>query len=132
MVDFFHECIPITPIPLERARRAADGHWYTPPASAKFKKNFGRILSALMRGKPPMEGPLYVSVCFVVPKPKTATRKYPCVKPDLDNYIKAIDAATGIIWVDDAQIVRLSAQKEYPTPDSPYLQPCIDIQVGEV
>lgn len=44
----------------------------------------------------------------------------PTVKPDTDNYIKAfLDAMTGVIWKDDAQIVDLSAHKYYA--DEPHI-----------
>ena len=38
----------------------------------------------------------------------------PTGRPDLDNLIKALtDACNGIVWRDDAQIVRLMAEKRY-------------------
>jgi len=39
-------------------------------------------------------------------RPKSNKTKWPIVKPDLDNYIKAVwDALQGIIYVNDSQIV---------------------------
>ena len=38
----------------------------------------------------------------------------PTGRPDLDNLVKALtDACNGIVWRDDAQIVRLMAEKRY-------------------
>lgn len=38
----------------------------------------------------------------------------PVTKPDVDNYAKGIkDACTGILWVDDSQVVELLVRKFY-------------------
>jgi hypothetical protein len=69
----------------------------------------------------PLSGPLAVSVAFTLPKPKSAPktrRTYPCKRPDLDKLVRAVlDAMTGIVFADDAQVVRLSARKCYPCED---------------
>ncbi len=45
----------------------------------------------------------------------------PTTKPDIDNYIKQIfDALNGLVWEDDAQIVRVEAGKFYC--DAPRLE----------
>jgi hypothetical protein len=42
----------------------------------------------------------------------------PAVKPDLDKCIRALnDALTGILWVDDGQVVGVSAKKLYGLPE---------------
>ncbi len=38
---------------------------------------------------------------------------YPVVKPDCNNFSKALDAFNGIVWVDDKQIVREIVEKRY-------------------
>ncbi|MDI9559696.1 MAG: RusA family crossover junction endodeoxyribonuclease, partial [Pseudomonadota bacterium] len=53
---------------------------------------------------------------FIFARPKTLPKKVVdhTKKPDLDNLLKALkDAMTGIVWHDDAQIVSLSARKDY-------------------
>ncbi|MFZ0699792.1 MAG: RusA family crossover junction endodeoxyribonuclease [Thermoplasmata archaeon] len=66
------------------------------------------------------EGPLAVTLMFYVPKPKSAPKKlrtWPERRPDLDKLVRAcLDSLTGIVWRDDAQVVRLEAEKEYGTP----------------
>ena len=37
----------------------------------------------------------------------------PTTKPDLDNIVKALDGMNGIVVVDDSQIVKLTATKQY-------------------
>lgn len=47
-------------------------------------------------------------------------------RPDLDNYAKAIlDGADGILYKDDAQIVKLILQKHYDE------NPRVEIKIGE-
>lgn len=60
--------------------------------------------------------PLELRVEFRVKRPKSAPKRvvHPVTRPDVDQYAKAIlDAATGILWEDDAQVVRLTATKVY-------------------
>jgi Holliday junction resolvase RusA-like endonuclease len=37
----------------------------------------------------------------------------PTSKPDLDNFMKVIDAANLVVWVDDSQIVDATLRKSY-------------------
>ncbi len=63
---------------------------------------------------PPLEGPLHVEFIFGMPRGKTVKREEPSVRPDLTKLIRAVeDACTGIVWKDDAQIVRQVASKVY-------------------
>jgi Holliday junction resolvase RusA-like endonuclease len=66
----------------------------------------------------PMQGPVGVSICFTVPKPKSAPktrRTWPDKRPDLDKLVRTIlDAITGEVIADDAQVVQLLAGKSYP------------------
>ena len=71
----------------------------------------------------PFTGPVGVSICFTVPKPKSAPktrRTWPDKRPDLDKLVRAIlDAITGEVIADDAQVVQLLASKVYPGEDTP-------------
>ena len=74
-----------------------------------------------------MEGPLKVSCCFYMPRPKghygtgrnagklkASAPRWHTNKPDIDNYIKfLLDCLNGLAWKDDAQIVFLDAIKCY-------------------
>ena len=73
-----------------------------------------------MQGRPPLTGPLQVHATFVLPRPPSAPKRRwaPEKKPDLDKLLRAaFDAATtGGAWVDDAQVVTVTAAKVYASP----------------
>lgn len=60
--------------------------------------------------------PLVVEMIFMVTRPQSAPKSvlYPAKRPDLDQYIKLLlDAANGVLWRDDAQVVDLWARKAF-------------------
>lgn len=68
--------------------------------------------------------PIALAATFVVPRPESHLRKdgllrpgakrSPTGKPDLSKYLRAIeDAITGVLWRDDAQVVRATVSKRY-------------------
>lgn len=67
----------------------------------------------------PMLGPINLSALFVMPRPKSMTRKkgpnpryWSAKKPDVDNLMKSLqDALTGIVYADDAQIAAAVIRK---------------------
>ncbi len=55
---------------------------------------------------------LQAQCCFK--RPKSVTRKFMTTKPDASKLLRAIeDALTGVVYVDDAQLVRSWAAKHY-------------------
>lgn len=81
-----------------------------------------------------MQGPLKMSITLVLPYPKSLSAKkrretkHVSVRPDLDNYAKAIlDALNNAsVWNDDAQVSDLSIKKIYGDI------PCAEIEVEEL
>jgi Holliday junction resolvase RusA-like endonuclease len=88
------------------------------------------------------ERPLAVGILFTLPRPKghylpTNSRraapelrpdapKHPAGKPDADKLLRAVlDALTGLVWRDDAQVVDILARKLYGE------RPGADITVSE-
>ncbi len=58
-----------------------------------------------MGARHPFQGPVKLSVRFVLPRPKSVTRELPCVRPDLSKMLRAIeDAMTSIVYRDDSLI----------------------------
>jgi Holliday junction resolvase RusA-like endonuclease len=66
--------------------------------------------------------PLYCSLQFFLPRPRTAKRHYPSVKPDLDKTTRAVwDALTTAgVWADDCQVTRANMSKSY-ADDEPFV-----------
>lgn len=86
---------------------------YTPKPYRTWQEEAAAAL-ALIPFEGPIEGPVEVELMFFALKPKTSKLTHP--RPDIDNYEKSIlDALTkdGRFWVDDSQVVSLSASKAW-------------------
>lgn len=106
--------IPLEPVAWQRVKRSGTGVAYVPAKTRSFKTAFG--LLAKRYAAKPLEGPLHLTAVFFLKAPKKMPkgREYPDVRPDLDNYIKAIkDGGNGILWNDDGQICRITSGKYY-------------------
>jgi len=114
------------PVPMGRPRFARNGRFvktYTPTKSIAYKM----LIKAGIRNQyhdEPVTGPLHVELNVYRSIQKSNSKKEhakrlsgahrPIVKPDIDNYFKAVtDACTGLLWVDDAQIVSTRSNKYY-------------------
>ena len=64
-----------------------------------------------------LQNPVEIALVFHLPKPKTVTRKWPAVKPDLDKLIRSTfdGLTTGGLYTDDALVIAVSASKQYAT-----------------
>ena len=105
-------------------KKTGRGMAYTPSKTKQYEELVGWQARSAMRGDPPFDGPLAVEIDIVTTVPaswplgrKIKARKgiiWPAGKPDLDNYVKAlVDGLNGIVFVDDMQIVRMTATKQY-------------------
>ena len=65
----------------------------------------------------PITNPVEIALIFFLPKPKSVTRKWPSVKPDLDKLIRSTfdGLTTGGLYTDDALVIAVSASKQYAT-----------------
>lgn len=123
-----------------RAARMRKGiRVYDPEKVSVFKRQLGMLAKQQMldRGLEPYDGPLEVCMKFYRPVQASISKKErarrlsgahrPTVKPDLSNYIKALeDGLNGIIWIDDNRIVQITAEKKYSD------RPHIVIEVNKV
>jgi Holliday junction resolvase RusA-like endonuclease len=104
--------IPGDPIPLARPRLGKNGV-YDPQAELK-EETYWEIRSLLGNRHLPLMGPLELQIVFYMKIPKKNKDIYHIKKPDLSNMIKFYeDAATGLLYKDDKQIVKITAEKKY-------------------
>jgi len=118
--------IPGKPVAQGRPRAARRGNrimMYDPKPSKDYKEYVAKIAKEYAPEEP-TEAALGVQMKIYREIPKSTTKKdrklineglkRPVVRPDTDNYTKAIlDALNGIIYKDDSQIVDLKASKYY-------------------
>lgn len=111
----FEGFLEITPIAKGRPRMSTvTGKAYTPMKTAVYERTLKHLLYNTHRPNIPAskDVPICVRVTFFMPKLKTVKRDYPTGRPDLDNLFKAFaDAANGMLWSDDSQIVEVLLSK---------------------
>ena len=93
---------------------------YDPATSRDWKRTVQQQVIDRRPPAPLAEVPLAMDLTFHLPRPQSLPKRITehTKRPDLDNLVKAIkDALRGVIYHDDAQIVRLMAGKVYS--DSP-------------
>lgn len=79
---------------------------------------------------PPMTGPVGVQMLFRLPRPAGASPGTFTTPPDVDKLSRAVlDALAGVVYVDDAQVVRLVASKVYAAP--PWSDPGVVVNVED-
>ena len=126
--------VPVEPRPKGRPRFASFGghvHAYTPKNTVQFetviKEHYIRDTHSFKYDK---DQPICVSLIFGMKIPMSTPKSRRIAmndgiirhtkKPDLDNLIKSVlDALNTVAWEDDAQIVRITAQKAYSS--EPYV-----------
>jgi Holliday junction resolvase RusA-like endonuclease len=114
--------IPFAPMPKQRPRWSPiNQRMYTPVMTRGYERDVAKLARSIMSNQQMLTGPLRLTLRFVLPRPKRPKFQQPAVRPDLDNFIKAIkDAFNGIVWSDDGQVTEITAGKYYdlvnPTP----------------
>jgi len=100
------------------------GHTYTPEKTARFEERLAWSAQSVMNRAPLFDGALDMCIhaYFSVPVSKPAKWKLdavkgkirPTKKPDIDNIVKGVaDSLNKVVYVDDTQIVCLTAFKLY-------------------
>ena len=108
--------ISIDPLPKQRPR-FGNGRTYTPYKTKKYEESI-RVSCKSQYCNAPLSGPLTAEVYFLFKRPPSIRRANHDVRPDLDNLLKALfDGMNGILFKDDAQIVRIMAYKKYSDTD---------------
>lgn len=139
-VGFF---VPGQPVAKGRpiAGRGFGGHTTlrTPQKTAAYEGLVAHACHQAMKGMPPLTGPLKLDIDMRLAIPASWSKKKqemaragvvrPTKKPDIDNVVKGIcDGMNGVAFVDDSQIVTLTARKTYG--DTPGVQVLVQILEG--
>lgn len=83
-----------------------------------YRREVANCAKAAMRGSE-MAGkhvPVAMAVDFTFLKPPSVTKKRQemTVRPDIDKCLRScLDACTGVVWLDDAQVVAIATRKQY-------------------
>lgn len=118
-LDLYGE--PVAKVRARTVRRHKFVNTYDP--QQKIKEGYKWQLKGIYREQP-LNGPLAMDITFFMPIPKSTSKVkrramangsiYHISRPDLDNLEKFIlDTMNEIIFVDDSQIVSLTARKVY-------------------
>ncbi|EAC8477266.1 RusA family crossover junction endodeoxyribonuclease [Listeria monocytogenes] len=118
--------INIPPEPQGRPRFRNVGKFtqtYDPPKSKAYKKKVAQV-AKMYAPSTPIDAPVRIKLTFYVSIPSSKSKAWkqraltgqevPSVRPDIDNYTKAIlDALNGLIFSDDGRIVEMQVFKRY-------------------
>lgn len=109
-------------VPKARPRFSKYGHVYTTPKTRAYEKIVKT--TAIDKNVPCITTALKIKIMVYKSIPKSFSKEkrrlaesgkiLPVVKPDIDNYVKAVlDGLNGILFLDDKQICDLSVGKRY-------------------
>jgi len=105
--------------------RAAPNHRgvYQDAKTRSYEAQLRFAAMQAMEGEPPTPEAVEVEITAYIAVPSSWSKKKreaalsgalrPTVKPDCNNYSKALDALNGVVWVDDKQIVDERVRKLY-------------------
>ena len=126
MITFF---VPGEPVGKGRPRvfvnkRTGRAHGVTPGKTRTYEGIVRTMAMEAMKGNPPWESGVNLELKFLFAIPQSwpdwkirlakLGAVLPTTNPDWDNASKAVvDACNGVVWRDDAQIVRVRVAKEY-------------------
>ncbi len=119
MVEFFVAGIPQQKGSKRPGWNKKTGKGYvrdTNPKAANWQTTVS-LVAQDHKQSPLWEGPIWMTLCFYLPRPKAVSMKkrpYPITIPDLDKLVRTVaDALTGVVYSDDNQICWLNLKKLY-------------------
>ncbi len=129
MIELFVHGEPVAQGRPRAYRRGNMVGFYDPKESKGWKTE---IAKAAKDATPFIPGiPLSMKMVFYLTKPKSVKRLYPIVKPDIDNFVKAVMDALKDIWGDDCQVIQISAGKRYVGTGGIWNGPGVFVAISE-
>jgi Holliday junction resolvase RusA-like endonuclease len=112
------------------------GMAFTPAKTRTYESHLRLAAQDAMGARPPIEGPVRVTMIARLPIPKSWSKRKisearlglhrPITKPDVDNYLKLLDAFNQLVFRDDSQIVEATVRKTYSE------KPALRIEIEEI
>lgn len=127
-IDYVTFWVPGKPIGQGNIRMNSQGRGYHANSGLlqPWRHNIGYCARMARTPLLAVEIPVKLKLNFYFAKPKSVTREYPTVPPDIDHLIRAVgDALKGIAYVDDSQIVSVEMAEFYG-------QQGVEISVGQL
>lgn len=98
----------------------------TNPNLKEWREQVGWAAREQMAGRGLVAAAVEVRVSVYLVRPKSVKRANPTVKPDVDKLLRgALDALTGIVYHDDAQVTSVHISKHYVNTEVPH--PCMSV-----
>lgn len=112
-----HLTIDLKAVPKARPRfNRVSRQIYTPAKTSAFESHVSFAASCVC--KRPLEGAVEVEINFNFLKAKSSKLIAHTKRPDIDNLIKSVlDGLNGVAFIDDAQIIKLIASKNFGDKD---------------
>jgi Holliday junction resolvase RusA-like endonuclease len=124
---FFSITIPEQPIAWKRPSQTKDGRRYDSQSALKERHSWLFKEAMMLAHKNCTNKPLIVQLVFTFLRVKSNKRKHHTSDPDIDNCCKYyLDSMQNVIYLNDNQIIELSAKKLYS------VQPSVNIVIFEV
>ena len=110
---------PIKPVPFKRVMQCGKRRFNSARYS-QFKDELGFFALKAMHGREPLTGAIKLSAEFYKRRKGILTGQW----GDVDNFLKAVlDSLNGICYLDDGQVVQVSAVKKFGEPHI-----CIEVE----
>ncbi len=105
--------------PIQRKKGTGKSKWGAIVTHSDKSKVWEKHIRTHLKDLRPLVGPVTIELWFFLPRPKSVTRPFPSVVPDLDKLDRAIMDGLKDIWEDDSRVVTIETHKRYADEDFP-------------
>lgn len=117
-VEFIFKIEPVSKGRPKFSTHSGFARAYTPSKTRRFEAELAALarLAMIEHKYEKIDYAIAIELRVFISRPKSVSEKsrpHPTSRPDLDNYIKCLDALNDIIWTDDSLICSITASKSY-------------------